>query len=216
MLVRKSRRKLSFCIFDVVQPSENTPFTAVILARLITKLTGKSLGAYLQCSAVQRRAVQRHTDNGRPFVSCAPVWLLASVLPMPRAGSYHPPCACPCVAYESSGDEALPAGVFNVVLGAGEPGAALSSHPGVSKIAFTGSVPTGSAVMKACAAGIKNVTLELGGKSAMIIFDDLSDAELARAAEWCVAQCMQGGVHSHMHMHTHGVALCLLDCAFLR
>lgn len=76
----------------------------------------------------------------------------------------------------------LPAGVLNVVTGlGGEAGAPLSRHPGVDKLAFTGSVPTGSAIMRAAAQDIKNVSLELGGKSAFIVFDD---ADIDAAVEW--------------------------------
>ncbi len=70
-------------------------------------------------------------------------------------------------------DEAgLPAGLFNVVQGLGATGAALVSHPQIDKVSLTGSVPTGAKVMAAAAADIKHVTLELGGKSPLIIFDD--------------------------------------------
>jgi betaine-aldehyde dehydrogenase len=61
---------------------------------------------------------------------------------------------------------------------AGEP---LSNHPDVEKLAFTGSVATGSKVMSAAAQGIKKVSLELGGKSPFIIFDD---ADIDKAVEW--------------------------------
>jgi acyl-CoA reductase-like NAD-dependent aldehyde dehydrogenase len=74
----------------------------------------------------------------------------------------------------------LPAGVFNVVCGAGaEAGTALATHPGVRKIAFTGSTPVGERIMALCANGIKRVTLELGGSDPMIVCDD---ADLAAAA----------------------------------
>ena len=66
----------------------------------------------------------------------------------------------------------MPEGVLNIVQGEGQTGADLSSHPDVAKISFTGSVPTGSKIMKSAADGIRNVTLELGGKSPLIIFDD--------------------------------------------
>ncbi|MGW4034417.1 aldehyde dehydrogenase [Streptomyces sp. NPDC004838] len=66
----------------------------------------------------------------------------------------------------------FPDGVFNVVTGAGETGAALSADPGVAKITFTGSTATGTAVMKAAAEHIADVTLELGGKSPNIVFAD--------------------------------------------
>ncbi|GGY11056.1 betaine-aldehyde dehydrogenase [Litchfieldella qijiaojingensis] len=76
----------------------------------------------------------------------------------------------------------LPAGVVNIVTGMGpEAGAPLSEHPLVDKIAFTGSVPTGSRLMKCAAQDIKNISLELGGKSPLIIFDD---CDLEAAVEW--------------------------------
>lgn len=71
-----------------------------------------------------------------------------------------------------------PQGLFSVVLGGGEIGAALADHPGIAKISLTGSVPTGRRIMAAAAATLKRVTMELGGKSALIVFDDcdLDDA----------------------------------------
>ncbi|NIE66935.1 aldehyde dehydrogenase family protein [Burkholderia sp. Ax-1719] len=76
----------------------------------------------------------------------------------------------------------LPPGVLNIVTGFGkDAGAPLSEHPGIDKLAFTGSVPTGSRIMQAAARDIKNVSLELGGKSPFIVFDD-SDVEAA--VEW--------------------------------
>ena len=73
----------------------------------------------------------------------------------------------------------MPPGVFNVVPGLGEvAGAALAEHPGVDKIAFTGSTVTGRSVMRAGANTIKRVSLELGGKSPSIVF---ADADLDQA-----------------------------------
>lgn len=66
----------------------------------------------------------------------------------------------------------LPAGVFNVVQGLGNVGASLIEDARVAKVSLTGSVPTGRKVYAAAAAGIKHVTMELGGKSPMIVFDD--------------------------------------------
>merc|ERR1712012_120667 len=66
----------------------------------------------------------------------------------------------------------VPDGVYNVVQGEGATGAILTQHPDLDKLSFTGSVPTGTKIMEAGAKGIKNVTLELGGKSPLIIFDD--------------------------------------------
>ncbi|WP_457648159.1 betaine-aldehyde dehydrogenase [Profundibacter sp.] len=66
----------------------------------------------------------------------------------------------------------LPAGIFNVVQGMGEVGASLVTDPRVAKVSLTGSVPTGQKVYAAAAAEMKHVTMELGGKSPMIVFDD--------------------------------------------
>lgn len=68
----------------------------------------------------------------------------------------------------------LPRGVVNIVTGDGRTGAALVKHPGVRKIAFTGSTEVGKAIARAIAGEDKRLTLELGGKSANIIFDDAS------------------------------------------
>lgn len=78
----------------------------------------------------------------------------------------------------------MPAGIFNVVQGTGVTGDALTRHPGIGKISFTGSTRTGAAIMKAVAeSGIKPVTLELGGKSPQLVF---ADADLEKAAT-CIA-----------------------------
>ncbi|KAK1057051.1 hypothetical protein LTR74_014440 [Friedmanniomyces endolithicus] len=74
----------------------------------------------------------------------------------------------------------LPPGVFNVVQGAGDVGALLTSHPGIAKVSFTGQVSTGSKVASAAAAGMKYVTMELGGKSPCLI---LPDADLDSAVD---------------------------------
>ncbi|MFN8155947.1 MAG: aldehyde dehydrogenase family protein [Candidatus Nanopelagicales bacterium] len=66
----------------------------------------------------------------------------------------------------------LPPGVVNIVTGAGETGAALVAHPGVDKVAFTGSTEVGKAIARAVAGTDKRLTLELGGKAANIVFDD--------------------------------------------
>jgi len=66
----------------------------------------------------------------------------------------------------------VPAGVFNVVQGAGEVGEWLTHHPKIQKVSFTGEVSTGKKVMAASASSLKSVTMELGGKSPLIIFDD--------------------------------------------
>ncbi|HEU4405510.1 MAG TPA: aldehyde dehydrogenase family protein [Polyangiaceae bacterium] len=74
----------------------------------------------------------------------------------------------------------LPEGVVNIVSGAGKTGAALVRHPGVDKVAFTGSTAVGKEIQKALAGSRKRLTLELGGKAANIIF---ADAPLDQAVE---------------------------------
>ncbi len=67
----------------------------------------------------------------------------------------------------------LPPGVVNIVTGAGETGRALAGHPGIDKVAFTGSTEVGKEIARACARGPrKKLTLELGGKAANIVFED--------------------------------------------
>jgi aldehyde dehydrogenase (NAD+) len=66
----------------------------------------------------------------------------------------------------------LPAGVVNIVTGAGRTGAAVVGHPGVDKVAFTGSTEVGKAIRRTLAGTGKRLTLELGGKAANIVFDD--------------------------------------------
>lgn len=73
----------------------------------------------------------------------------------------------------------VPPGVFNVITGFGEAGKALVDHPGVDKIAFTGSTEVGKAIVRGAAGNLKKVSLELGGKSPQIV---LPDADLDAAA----------------------------------
>lgn len=74
-----------------------------------------------------------------------------------------------------------PAGLFNVIQGYGDVGAALGTDPRTDKVSLTGSVPTGRKVYAAAAEGIKHVTMELGGKSPLIVFED-ADLENAVSA----------------------------------
>ncbi|QRP47656.1 aldehyde dehydrogenase [Amycolatopsis sp. FDAARGOS 1241] len=102
----------------------------------------------------------------------------------------------------------FPPGVVNVVTGLSrETGAALAGHPGVDKVAFTGSTATGRAVARAAADNLVKVTLELGGKSPQVVFPD---ADLEAAANGIVAgvfaatgqTCMAGSrliVHADVH-----------------
>ncbi|WP_052265353.1 aldehyde dehydrogenase family protein [Ruegeria sp. ANG-R] len=77
----------------------------------------------------------------------------------------------------------LPAGVVNVITGSGaEAGAALTAHPGVNKLTFTGSTETGKIIGVQAMQDMKRVTLELGGKAPMVMFDDMDMDQLGIAA----------------------------------
>jgi aldehyde dehydrogenase (NAD+) len=98
---------------------------------------------------------------------------------------------------EAAKEAGLPPGVLNIVVADREAGAALVSHPGVDKIAFTGSTASGRAIGAECGRLIRRVTLELGGKSAAILLDDVDiDTYLAGVgaasfmnnAQTCTAQ----------------------------
>lgn len=91
----------------------------------------------------------------------------------------------------------LPNGVFNVVQGAGEVGAWLTHHPEIAKVSFTGEVGTGKKVMAAAASSLKEVTMELGGKSPLIIF---ADADLDNA----VSAAMLGNFYTQGEVCTNG------------
>ncbi|WP_299983997.1 aldehyde dehydrogenase family protein [uncultured Ruegeria sp.] len=108
-------------------------------------------------------------------------------------------------------DAGLPPGALNVVPGLGaEAGAALSSHPGVDHISFTGSVATGALVQQAAGKNVVPVTLELGGKSPQLVFDDadldaalpfLVNAGIQNAGQTCSASSrilVQRGVYEQV------------------
>ncbi|MGC4250106.1 MAG: aldehyde dehydrogenase family protein [Sphingobium sp.] len=71
----------------------------------------------------------------------------------------------------------LPPGVFNLVTGASVTGGALSTHPGIDKVSFTGSAATGERIVAASGTNMKRLSLELGGKSAGIVFPDTRSVE---------------------------------------
>ncbi|REC93544.1 acetaldehyde dehydrogenase ExaC [Kushneria indalinina] len=105
-------------------------------------------------------------------------WKLAPALVAGNCSVLKPAEQTPasiCVLLELIGD-LLPPGVLNVVQGIGEEaGEALATHPGIQKIAFTGSTPVGSHIMSRAAERIIPATLELGGKSPNIYFEDVLD-----------------------------------------
>jgi acyl-CoA reductase-like NAD-dependent aldehyde dehydrogenase len=84
-------------------------------------------------------------------------------------------------------NEIVPPGVFNIVTGDGSLGAAMSAHPDINKIVFTGSTPTGKKIMQSASGNLKRLTLELGGNDAAIV---LPDTDVASAAPKIFATAM--------------------------
>lgn len=116
------------------------------------------------------------------------LWKSAPALAAGNAMIFKPSEVTPLTALklaEIYTEAGLPDGVFNVVNGVGpEVGVALTEHPGIEKISFTGGVATGKKVMASAAGStLKEVTMELGGKSPLIVCDD---ADLERAANIAV------------------------------
>lgn len=102
-------------------------------------------------------------------------WKAAPALACGNAMIFKPSELTPATALELAQvlmDAGAPAGLFNVVQGDGRVGKSLVDHPGIAKISLTGSVATGKKIFAGAAAQLKRVTLELGGKSPIIIFED--------------------------------------------
>ena len=113
-------------------------------------------------------------------------WKLAPALAAGNTCVLKPAETTPLTALklaEAIADADLPPGVVNIVTGAGDTGAAIVTHPGVDKVAFTGSTGVGRIIQKALAGTDKKYTLELGGKAANIIF---ADAAIDQAVEGIV------------------------------
>jgi len=108
-------------------------------------------------------------------------WKSAPALACGNAMIFKPAELTPLTALklaEIYTEAGLPDGVFNVVQGFAETGQALTRHPGIAKVSLTGEVGTGKKVMADAAQSLKHVTLELGGKSPLVVFDD-ADVENA-------------------------------------
>lgn len=102
-------------------------------------------------------------------------WKAAPALACGNAMVFKPSETTPLCALKVAEiliEAGAPAGVYNVIQGYGAVGASLITDPRVDKVSLTGSVPTGRKVYAAAAEGIRHVTMELGGKSPLVIFDD--------------------------------------------
>ena len=108
---------------------------------------------------------------------------------------------------EAFSDAGIPDGVFNVVQGAGDVGAWLTHHPDIAKVSFTGEVGTGKKVMAGAATTLKDITMELGGKSPLIIFDD---ADIDNA----VSAAMLGNFYTQGEICTNGTRVFVQKSAY--
>ena len=117
-------------------------------------------------------------------------WKLAPALAAGCSVVLKPDSATPLTALrmaELTHEVGFPPGAINVVPGPGKSvGAYLVAHPGVDKIAFTGSTATGAEIMRTAADGIKRLTLELGGKSPNLVFADANLADAIPSSVWSI------------------------------
>jgi betaine-aldehyde dehydrogenase len=132
-------------------------------------------------------------------------WKSAPALAMGNAMVFKPSETTPLSALalaEVFTEAGLPDGLFNVVQGKAEVGVALVSHPGVAKVSLTGSVATGKKVMGLAGQHMKHATMELGGKSPLIVFDD---ADLENA----IGGAMLGNFYSTGQICSNGTRVFL-------
>lgn len=108
----------------------------------------------------------------------------------------------------------LPKGVFNVLHGSGETGHYIAIHPEIDKISFTGSVPTGRKVLADAAGSVKHVTMELGGKSPLIVFDDCQINNAVSAAMnanfYTQGEICSNGTRVYVHEDIHDAFVSIL------
>ncbi|XP_020259275.1 LOW QUALITY PROTEIN: betaine aldehyde dehydrogenase 1, chloroplastic-like [Asparagus officinalis] len=157
--------------------------------------------------AKQRSPVSLPMDTFKSYVLREPIGVVGLITPwnyplLMATWKVAPALAAGCAAVlkpselasvtclelaEACMEVGLPAGVLNIVTGFGpEAGAPLASHPHVDKIAFTGSSATGRNVMTAAAQLVKPISLELGGKSPIVVFEDV---DIEKAVEWTLFGC---------------------------
>jgi betaine-aldehyde dehydrogenase len=126
-------------------------------------------------------------------------WKAAPALACGNSMIFKPSELTPATALELAGafmDAGAPPGLFNVLQGDGKVGSSLVEHPRIAKISLTGSVATGKKIFAGAASQLKRVTLELGGKSPLIIFED-ADIDNAVSATMLANFYTQGEVCSN-------------------
>lgn len=152
--------------------------------------------------------VARILAFNHPFMFCA--GKMAAPLAAGNAVIMKPPAQAPLSSLRLAElvGGLFPPGVFNVLTGGAEVGAALASHAGVDKVTLIGSVPAGRAVMRSASDTVKPVLLELGGKNALIAYGDSDPDAVARAVvggmnfTWCGQSCgstSRAFLHADIH-----------------
>ena len=181
-------------------------------AGLVTEMKGESvpLGPDSVNFSVRepRGVVGRIIPFNHPFMFCA----AKSAAPIAAGNTVvvKTPDQAPLSALRFAEliDGVLPAGVFNVLSGGRDAGAALASHPGVAMVSLIGSVPAGRAVMRAASDTIKPILLELGGKNALVAMADADPDEVADGViagmnfTWCGQSCgstSRAFLHASIH-----------------
>src|SRR3954449_8145157 len=182
-------------VSDAMVAAAQTEF----FAGLVTEMKGSSvpMGPGVVNFSVRepRGVVARIIPFNHPFMFC----MGKSAAPLAAGNTVvvKPPEQSPLSSLRLAEliDGILPPGVFNVVPGGKEVGAALAGHKDVAMVALVGSVPTGRAVMRAASDTVKPVMLELGGKNALIAYSDADPDEVAGAViagmnfTWCGQSC---------------------------
>ena len=192
-------------------------------AGLVTEMKGASIpmgpGAVNFSVREPHGVVARIIPFNHPLMFCA--GKAAAPLAAGNAVIIKPPEQSPLSALRLAEmfDGLLPAGVFSILPGGREAGAALAEHADVAMVTLVGSVPAGRAVMRAAAATIKPVLLELGGKNALIALPDADPDVVADAVikgmnfDWCGQSCgstSRAFLHDSIH---NAVADRLIDKA---
>jgi len=117
-------------------------------------------------------------------------WKLGPALAAGNAAILKPASYSPLTAMrlgELALEAGIPAGILNIVTGpGGTAGASIAAHPGVGKVAFTGETATGQEIMRLASANVKKISLELGGKSANIVFADADLEKFAKESPYAV------------------------------
>ena len=199
------------------------------LARAEVQLTADVFEYYAALAKDLREdAISRHVPDALGLVLREPVGVVAMITPwnfplLLLAWKVGPAIAAGCTMIAKPAsvtprgalelgrvlqDAGLPDGVYNAVTGGGgEVGMALVRHPGVDKVAFTGSTEVGREILGAAAGSIKKVSLELGGKSPNIVFPDADLKQAVRGAYWGIflnsGQACQAGSRLLVHRDVH-------------